>query len=83
MAQVTIDVDDDVLRLVDDVASRVGLPREAVIARAVRQDTAATVLAELFRGRRDGLSDDEAAQVIEGERAVMRAERRAGGPTRN
>jgi len=81
MAQVTIDVDDDVLRLVDDVAGRVGLPREAVLARAVRQETATSVLAELFKGREDGLSDDEAEQIVEAERAAMRAEHGAGGPT--
>jgi len=73
MAQVTIDVDDDVLRLVDDVARRFGLPREAVLARAVRQETAARVLAELFEGREDGLSDDEAEQIVGAERAAMRA----------
>lgn len=87
MAQVTIDVDDDVLRLVDDVARRVGLPREAVLARAVlaravRQETAASVLADLFQGHWDGVSDDEAEQIIEAERAAMRADRQAGGPTR-
>ncbi|MBV9140145.1 MAG: hypothetical protein JO115_04385 [Pseudonocardiales bacterium] len=81
MAQVTIDVDDDVLRLVDDVARRVGLPREAVLARAVRRETAAGVLAELFQGHVEGVSDDEAEQIVETERAAMRAERRAGGPT--
>lgn len=81
MAQVTIDVDDDVLRLIDDLARRLGLPREAVLARAVRQETAATVLAELFQGSENGLSDDEAAQIIEAERAAMRAERGAGGST--
>lgn len=82
MAQVTIDVDDDVLRLVDDVARRVGLPREAVIARAVRQETAASVLADLFQGHWDGVSDDEVEQIVEAERAAMRADRQAGDPTR-
>ncbi len=82
MAQVTIDIDDEVLRLVDDVARRAGLPREAVLARAVRQETAAGVLAELFQGHGDGVSDDEAEQIIAAERAAMRAERRAGNPTR-
>lgn len=82
MTQVTIDVDDDVLRLVDDVARRVGLPRETVLARAVRQETAASVLTELFQGHVDGMSDDEAEQIVETERAAMRTERRAAGPTR-
>ncbi|MGH3925915.1 MAG: hypothetical protein ACRDTF_21725 [Pseudonocardiaceae bacterium] len=82
MAQVTIDVDDDVLRLVDGIARRVGLPREAVLARAVRQETAANVLADLFQGREDGLSDDEAEEIVEAERNAMRTERRAGGPIR-
>lgn len=82
MTQVTIDVEDSVLRLVDDVARRVGLPREAVLARAVRQETAFNVLAELFQGREDGLSDDEAEQIVDAERAAMRAQRRAGAPIR-
>lgn len=80
MVQVTINVDDAVLRLVDDVARRVGLPREVVLASAVRQETAASVLAELFQGREDGLSDDEAEQIVETERGTMRAERRRRVP---
>ncbi len=80
MAQVTINVDDAVLRLVDDVARRVGLPREVVLASVVRQETAASVLAELFQGREDGLSDDEAEQIVETERGAMRAERQPRVP---
>lgn len=80
MAQVTINVDEAVLRLVDDVARRVGLPREVVLARAVQQETAASVLTDLFQGREDGLTDDEAEQIVETERDAMRADHRGSIP---
>jgi predicted transcriptional regulator len=79
--KVSVELGDDVLRVVDELASRSGQPRDEVIAEAVRQQTvrqqaASTMLADLLVGRDDGLSDDDAEAIVEGERNTMRAERR-------
>lgn len=73
--KVSVELGDDVLRVVDELASRSGRPRDEVIAEAVRQQAASAMLADLLVGRDDGLSDDAEA-VVEAERNAMRAERR-------
>lgn len=79
--KVSVELGDDVLRVVDELASRSGRRRDEIIAeavhqQAVRQQTASAVLADLLVGRDDGLSDDDAAAIVEAERDAMRAERR-------
>ena len=74
--KVSVELGDDVLRVVDELASRSGRPRNEVIAEAVRQQAASTMLADLLVGRDDGLSDDDAEAIVEAERNAMRAERR-------
>lgn len=79
--KVSVELGDDVLRVVDELASRSGQPRDEVIAeavrqQAVRQQAASTMLADLLVGHDDGLSDDDAEAIVEAERNAMRAERR-------
>lgn len=63
--KVSVELGDDVLRVVDELATRSGRRRDEIIAeavhqQAVRQQTASAVLVDLLVGRDDGLSDDEA-----------------------
>lgn len=79
--RVSVELSDDVLGVIDDLASRSGRPRDEVIAEAVRQQVlrqraATRVLADVLVGRDDGLSDDDAAAIVEAERDAMRAEQR-------
>jgi predicted transcriptional regulator len=79
--KVSVELGDDVLRVIDDLASRSGRPRDEIIAEAVlqqslRQQAASRVLADFLVGRADGLSDDEAAAIVEAECDAMRAEQR-------
>lgn len=74
--KVSVELGDDVLRVVDELASRSGQPRDEVIAEAVRQQAASTMLADLLVGHDDGLPDDDAEAIVETERNTMRAERR-------
>jgi predicted transcriptional regulator len=73
--KVSVELGDDVLCVVDELASRSGRPRDEIIAEAVRQQAASTMLIDLFVGRDDGLSDDDAETIVEAERNAMRAER--------
>jgi predicted transcriptional regulator len=79
--KVSVELGDDVLRVIDDLASRSGRPRDEIIAEAVRQQAlrqgaATKVLSDLLAGRDNGLSDDDAAAIVEAERDAMRAEQR-------
>ncbi|MGH3772020.1 MAG: CopG family transcriptional regulator [Pseudonocardiaceae bacterium] len=79
--KVSVELGDDVLRVVDELASRSGRPRDEIIAeavrqQAVRQQTASAMLADLLVGHDDGLSDDDADAVAQAERNALRAERR-------
>lgn len=74
--KVSVELGDDVLRVVDELASRSGRPRDEVIAEAVRQQAASAMLTDLLVGRDDGLYDDDAEAIVEAERNAMRAERR-------
>ena len=74
--KISIELGDDVLRVVDELASRTGRPRQEIIAAAVGQQTAAQVLTDLFADRSDGMAEDDAAALAHEERAAMRAERR-------
>src|SRR5262249_47702598 len=64
--KVSVELGDDVLRMIDGLASRSGRPRDEIIAEAVRQQAlrqraATRVLSDLLAGLDDGLSDDDAA----------------------
>ncbi|MGH3773624.1 MAG: CopG family transcriptional regulator, partial [Pseudonocardiaceae bacterium] len=71
--KVSVELGDDVLSVVDELARRSGRPRDSIIAEAVRQQAvrqqmASAVLADLLVGRDDGLSDDDAEAVAQAER---------------
>ncbi|MEO7195541.1 MAG: ribbon-helix-helix protein, CopG family [Pseudonocardiaceae bacterium] len=74
--KVSVELGDDILRVVDEQASRSGRPRDEIIAEAVRLQAASAMLADLLVGRDDGLSDDDADAVAHSERNAFRAERR-------
>ncbi|MGH3717757.1 MAG: hypothetical protein ACRDRI_02755 [Pseudonocardiaceae bacterium] len=79
--KVSVELGDDVLIVVDELASRSGGPCDAIIAeavpqQAVRRQTASAVLADLLVGRDEGFSDDYAEAVAQAERNAFRAERR-------
>jgi predicted transcriptional regulator len=83
--KVSVELGDDVLRVIDDLSSRSGRPRDEIIAEAVRQQAlrqgaATKVLSDLLAGRDDGLSDDDAAAIVEAERE-LKAEMRPDPPT--
>jgi predicted transcriptional regulator len=77
--KVSVELGDDVLRVVDELAIRSGRPRDEIIAEAVRQQTASAMLADLLVGRDEGLSDDDAEAIVEAERNAMRAARHRDG----
>jgi len=77
--KVSVELGDDVLRVIDGLASRSGRPRDEIIAEAVRQQAlrqraATKVLSDLLAGLDDGLSDDDVTAIVEAERDAMRAE---------
>jgi len=79
--KVSVELGDDVLRVIDELASHSGRPRDEIIAEAVRQQAlrqraASKVLMDLLAGRDNGLSDDDAAAIVEAERDAMRAQQR-------
>lgn len=48
--KVSVELGDDVLSVVDELAIRSGRPRDEIIAEAVRQQTALAILADLLVG---------------------------------
>ena len=72
-------LDDELLRNVDAVATRAGTSREAVLEDSVRRGLAARALGEVLAGvrARGGLSEDASAEIAHGELRDARTARRA------
>jgi hypothetical protein len=75
-----IDVDDEVVKMIDDEAVRRGVDRKHVMEQFISDGAASRKLRELFRPRSTGLSDEDAEDLVAAERRAMRAERRATRP---
>jgi len=75
-----IDVDDEVVKMIDDEAVRRGVDRKHVMEQFISDGAASRKLRELFRPRSTGLSDEDAEALVAAERRAMRAERRATRP---
>lgn len=74
-----VQLDDELLRNVDAIATRAGTSREAVLEDAVRRGLAARALGEVLAGvrARGGLSEDASAEIAYGELRDARTARRA------
>ena len=74
-----VQLDDELLRNVDAIATRAGTSREAVLEDSVRRGLAACALGEVLAGvrARGGLSEDASAEIAYGELRDARTARRA------
>lgn len=80
MSTVEVELDDDLLRRIDEQVAATGRPRSELIAEAVRHQFGPTRLREVLAEvrQRSGLSEREAMDLAVSELAAMRAERAAG-----
>ena len=74
-----VQLDDELLRSVDAIATRAGTSREAVLEDSVRRGLAARALGEVLAGvrARCGLSEDASAEIAYQELRDARTARRA------
>jgi hypothetical protein len=74
-----VQLDDELLRNVDAIATRAGMSREAVLEDSVRRGLAARALGEVLAGvgARGGLSEDASAEIAYRELRDARTARRA------
>lgn len=74
-----LELDDELLRNVDAIATRAGTSREGVLEDSVRRGLAARALGEVLAGvrARGGLSEDVSAKVAYRELREARVARRA------
>lgn len=74
-----LELDDELLRNVDAIATRAGTSREAVLEDSVRRGLAARALGEVLAGvrARGGLSEDTSAEIAYQELRGARTARRA------
>jgi predicted transcriptional regulator len=79
-----LELDDELLRNVDAIATRAGTSREAVLEDSVRRGLAARALGEVLAGvrARGGLSEDASAEIayqeLRGARTARRVRRSTG-----
>lgn len=73
-----LELDDELLRNVDAIATRAGTSREAVLEDSVRRGLAARALGEVLAGvrARGGLSEDSSAEIAYQELREARTARR-------
>jgi predicted transcriptional regulator len=80
-----VQLDDELLRNVDAIATRAGPSRETVLEDSVRRGLAARALGEVLAGvrARGGLSEDASAEIAYQElreaRTALRARQASGG----
>lgn len=80
MSTVEVELDDELLRRIDEQVAATGRPRSEVIAEAVRRQFGASRMREVLAEvrQRSGLSEQEAMDLAVSELAAVRAERAAG-----
>ena len=80
MSTVEVELDDELIRRIDEEVAATGRPRSEVIVEAVRHQFGPTHMREVLAEvrQRSRLSEREAMDLAVSELAAMRAERAAG-----